>query len=148
MARKSKKNPAYRTKEDMVKDIAFILNAPLTYGTKQVVCRQAAWEWTEFDGKYEGCPLWSKKAAERYAANPDTKLIHEHAVPKKVVADLLLSLESPSEALVRTALKKLLIAVVVTPEEDAILNQYFKSSMPPEFHDATSPSELDVPDSL
>ena len=144
MGRKSKKNPAYRTKDQLVDDVTIVLNAPLTYGTKYVVCKQAASEWTEHDGKYKGCCLWSKKALEQYKATFNVKnLRHEHAVPKKVVLAALLNLQNPTKTDVALWFK-FLIAVVVTLEEDKLLNSRFKSSMPPEFYDADSPSSLDM----
>ena len=144
MGRKSKKNPAYRTKEQLVKDVTIVLNAPLTYGTKYAVCRQAASEWTEHSGKYKGCTLWSKKAHEQFEENGTTKnLRHEHAVPKKVVIGALLNLRNPTEKDVGLWFK-FLIGVVVTKEEEKLLNRRFKSSMPPEFYDASSSSSLDM----
>jgi hypothetical protein len=138
MGRKSKKNRAYRTKEELVKDVTTVLNAPLTYGTKFFVCKQAASEWTEHSGKYKDCPLWSKKAFEAYQANSKVKdLRHEHAVPKKVVIDVLLNLQNPSEDDVSLWFK-FLIGVVVTLEEDRVLNSRFKSSMPSDFLDEGS----------
>jgi hypothetical protein len=143
MGRKSIKHPAYRTKEQIVQDVTTVLNAPLTYGTKSAVCRHAASEWTEHSGKYEGCPLWSKKAYEQFAADGTVKnLRHEHAVPKKVVVGALLNLKNLTEKDVDLWFK-FLIGVVVTKEEDKLLNSRFKSSMPPEFYDENGPSSLD-----
>jgi hypothetical protein len=140
---KAKKNPAYRTKEQLVQDVTTVLNAALTYGTKKVVCRQAASEWTEHSGKYRGCPYWSTKALEQYKTTSKVRgLRHEHAVPKKVVVTALLNLKNPTTQDVDLWFK-FLVGVVVTLEEDKLLNLQFKSSMPPEFSDASSPSSLD-----
>src|SRR5205809_3353602 len=62
VGRVSQKHPRYRTKEVIVNDIAFVLNAPLSYGSRWAVLRDAAWVWTEFHGKYKGCPYWTKMA--------------------------------------------------------------------------------------
>jgi hypothetical protein len=141
---KGKNNPAYRTNEQIVTDVTIILKTPVTYGTKKVVCRQAASAWTQHSGKYEGCVLWSKEAFEQYRVTSKVKgLRHEHAVPKKVVVDELLGLQEPSESEV-SLLFLFLIGVVVTREEEKRLNKRFKSSMPREFYDGNSPSLLDV----
>jgi hypothetical protein len=144
MARLSKKNPAYRTKDQLLEDVAFVLNSPLSYGTKYVVCKQATSAWTEHEGKYKGCGQWSKKAFKQYEATASVKgLRHEHAIPKKVVLGALLNLHNPTKANVALWFK-LLVAVVVTVEEDRLLNSRFKSSVPPEFYDSASPSGLDM----
>jgi len=144
MPRLSKKNPAYRTKDQLVEDVTFVLNSPLSHGTKYVVCKQAASAWTEHEGKYKGCGLWSKKAFEQYTATASVKnLRHEHAVPKKVVLATLLRLQKPTKADVALWFE-FLVAVVVTVKEDRQLNSRFESSMPSEFYDPASPSALDT----
>jgi hypothetical protein len=141
---KAKNNPAYRTQEQLVHDVTVILNTPVTYGTKKVVCWQAASEWTEHSGKYEGCPLWSKKAFDQYQANSEEKgLRHEHAVPKKVLVGELLGLQNPTEKDVGI-LFLFLIGVVVTVEENKILDSRFQCSMPQEFYDKKSSAFFDV----
>jgi hypothetical protein len=69
-------------------------------------------------------------------------LRHEHAVPKKVVVGTLLKLKNPTEKDVDLWFKFLI--GVVTKEEDKLLKSRFKSSMPPEFYNASSPSWLDM----
>jgi hypothetical protein len=51
-------------------------------------------------------------------------------VPKKVLKELLLSLENPTEETVADYLDCFLLGVVVTIEEDKSLNKRFKSEMP------------------
>lgn len=136
MARPARKHPRFRTKEEIVHDVSYILHAPVTAGTKIAVLTDVCWVWTEFDGKYRGCPHWSKKARVQFEANPKSKLKHEHAVPKRVVMDLLFKLSDPTPATVMDLLSKLLIGVVVTPEEDRLLNREYSSKMPDEFYDS------------
>ncbi len=144
MARKSKKNPNYRTKEIMAKDLAVVLNADLSRGTKYAVCRQIASEWTELNGKYKGCRFWSSKAFELWEANPKAKCFrHEHAVPKKVVVELLLSFDKPDAGFIYRVCEAFLIGVVVTLEEEKALNARFNSTMPSEFGETNNPSNLD-----
>lgn len=137
MGRKAKTNPNYRSKETMAHDLAVVLNADVSAGTKYGVCIQIAWEWTELSGKYKGCVFWSKKAYELWQANPGARQFrHEHAVPKKVVIDILLKLERPEEALLYQVCDAFLIGIVVTVEEDKLPNSRFQSTMPPEFGSA------------
>ena len=143
MGRISEKNPRYRTKEEIAKDLAFVLASHLSYGTKYAVLADATWVWTEFYGKIRGCPHWSKMAIMQDKVNPRAKLRHEHAVPKKVVIELLMNLEPPTLDRVWDILNRFLIGVVVTPEEDAVLNSEFSSKMPPEFYDPKNPRYQD-----
>ena len=144
MARVSKKHPRYRSKAEIVRDLTFVLRAPLTYGTKWAVFRDIAWVWTEYHGKYKGCPYWTKMALMQSQLNPKAALRHEHAVPKSVVIKMLFDLQEPTEQRVREICERFLIGVVVTREEDDVLNMEFGRSMPPEFSDTASPSYLDA----
>ena len=135
MARIAEKHKRYRTKEQIAADLAVVLAAPLSYGTKFAVLKEATWVWTEFEGKYKGCKFWSTAALAEKRANPKSRnLRHEHVVPKKVVIDLLMQLNSPTPETVRALCDRFLIGVVVTLEEDAALAR-FRDSMPQEFSD-------------
>ena len=139
----------YRSKEEIAKDLAFILTAPVSYGTKFAVLKDAMWVWTEFNGKYEGCPYWSGMAMIRYAVNRNKKgkrhigLRHEHIVPKRVVMEMLDSQNPATPEAVFAICEKFLIAVVITMEEDAILNCLYQSTMPKEFYDEAGPEHHD-----
>lgn len=133
MARVSEKHKRYRTKEQIVHDVAFVLAAPLSYGTKWAVLSDLTWVWTEFDGKYKGCPYWTEGAIMLRRVDPKAKLRHEHVVPKKVIIDMLMNLEKPSVDSVREICDRYLIGAIVMPEEDDVLNAEFGRSMPPEF---------------
>ena len=139
MARISEKHPRFRTKRQIAEDVAFILNAPVTYGTKFAVLHEACWVWTEFDGKYKGCRYWTKAAILARAVDKKAKLKHEHIVPKKVVINALLELPDKNADSVYAIMDRFLIGVVVTPEEDAVLSGAHSATMPPEFFDPTSP---------
>jgi hypothetical protein len=132
------RHPAYRTKDQMVLDVAYVLAAPLSRGTKQAVLQNVAWAWTEFHGKYKGCPFWTRGALAWCESDPRAKLRHEHAVPKAVVLEMLFKLEGPASDSVRHILESFLLGVVVTPDEDRLLNARFRKSMPQAFADATS----------
>jgi hypothetical protein len=139
MARITDKHRRHRTKDQIVNDVALVLSSPLTYGTKFAVVNEVTWVWTEFDGKYKGCKYWTPMAVLQHRADRSAKrLRHEHIVPKKVVIDMLMKLDPPTPVAVRDICERFLIGVIVTIEEDAVLNE-FRSSMPPEFDDPTSP---------
>jgi len=89
MGKTSKSNPRYRTKIEICTDVAFVLNSGLHYGTKYALFDNAMWVWTEFEGKYKGCECWSEAALE--FSNDERMLVHEHAVPKKLLINLLLN---------------------------------------------------------
>ncbi len=141
-------SPRFRSKEEIATDIAFILKAPVKLGTKLAVLKDAMWVWTEFNGKYEGCPYWTGMAMIVYAMNRrDGKkyaaLCHEHVVPKRVVIEMLTSLDEPTPEAVFGICTKFLHAVVVTVQEDRILNCMYQSTMPEEFFDPASPDHHD-----
>lgn len=143
MARITENNRRFRTREQIVDDVAFILRAPVSNGTKIVVVENAFWVWTEFDGKYEGCRHWTQSALVQYVQNRRTgakrhhRLRHEHVVPRDVLLPMLLKDEPPSAAEIRSIFDELLIGVVVELSEDRQLDAYRKI-MPPEFSDPSS----------
>lgn len=129
MGRTSQSNPRYRTKSELCADIAFVLNSSLHYGTKYAVFDNAMWVWTEFEGKYKGCEYWSV-AAQGFRED-QRMLVHEHAVPKKLLIDLLLSLSSPTPDSVQQMFQNYCKAAVITKAEDAALNRLgLRSKMP------------------
>src|SRR5439155_7632984 len=77
---------------------------------------------------------WSEGAWElRRQLAWEKNVRHEHGVPKKVLKELLLSLEKPTEEMVASILDCFDLGVVVTIEEDKRLNERFKSEMPEAF---------------
>jgi hypothetical protein len=61
------------------------------------------------------------------------KLRHEHIVPKNVVIQMLLNLQSPTAGQVLEICERYLIGVVVTIEEDAVLSAIYSRKMPEKF---------------
>ena len=146
----SPKHPCFRTLEQVAEDVAYVLKAPLTEGTKFAVLNNACWAWTEFGGKYQGCPRWTKLAMLRrcVAFKNGLKrrfegLRREHAVPRSLVIELLRNLDTPTPTSVYEICNKFLHGVVVTKEEDDILNCLYRKHMPSEFFDPTSPEYHD-----
>lgn len=135
-----KSDKRFRTREQIAADVATILNADLTYGTKWSVIDNAMWSWTTFDGKFVGCTRWTKLAIQRYVEFGGKRgwkkhLRHEHIVPRSVVSHLVLALPKPTPDSVSELFSALVIGCVVDRTEDAILNRY-RSSMPSEFDEA------------
>lgn len=128
MAKGSRNRRRHRSKEDICRDVAYVLAAPLTEGTKIAVLNDALWTWSEFDGKIDGCRWWSEAAC---AIRENRKqLIHEHLVPRKVLIERLLELEGPATDNVARVLQQC-IGVVITKDEDRLLNMHgLRSKMP------------------
>lgn len=122
MARIPERNPRFRTKRQICEDVAHILNAPLAWGTQHAVIAEALWVWSEFDGKYAGCRRWSEKAwAMRHVVK---ELRHDHAVPKKLLIERLKRLTSTATVNdVEEVLQRYCIGVVITRDEDRLLNR-------------------------
>lgn len=150
-----------RTKQEIASDIAFVLGMPLHSRTKYVVLKNAASAWTQFDGKISGCRYWSVPAKLLFAntlkrqydalqtalaspLNPKAdlktlrkfKCVHEHVVPKDVFCRILMALENPTVDTVYELCDKLLVAAIVTQDEDGQLTKAkLRQVMPPEFHE-------------
>ena len=128
MGRIAEKNPRYRTKQVMARDLAQVLSAPLSYGSKFAVIADILWCWSEFEGKINGCIHWSKAAK---SVTDHEKLRHEHVVPKKHIIDLLMKVSKPSEDYIFALMTKHCIGAVVTLDEDKRLTDLgYRSSMP------------------
>ncbi len=121
MAKISEKSPRFRTKDEICKDLVYILTAELSYGTKFCVVHEITWVWSEFYGKHKGCKYWSINAQK--VADNTKGLIHEHIVPRKIIIDHIMNMKTPSEVELFDYLEKNCIGVVVTKEEDKQLNK-------------------------
>ena len=134
MPRIPEKNPRYRNKNALCDDVAFVLSAPLQWGTQFAVLADVVWVWSEFNGKYKGCRYWSRSALQHTA---EIKiLVHEHVVPKTTIISLLADLKDPTASAVRHILETYCIGVVLTREEDRKLNAAgLRSAMPTEWSD-------------
>ena len=131
MPRIPNKNARYRTKDKICDDIAFVLNSnsSLSYGAQFAVLSEAMWVWTEFDGKYDGCKLWSEEALK--VRDQRKMLIHEHMVPKSIVIERLKKLSNPTRDSVKELLEFYCKGAVVTKDEDRRLNgNGLRSKMP------------------
>lgn len=106
------------------------------------------WAATEYDdtekwNKYFGVPFWSHGAINKVVENinlgkkPDKELVHEHSVPKCILGEKLDEMyanKQISEEQIFSLIDKFCHAVVVTKEEDAMLNKAgFRSKMPSSF---------------
>ena len=80
------------------------------------------WKYTEASGKYAGCRYWSVKAASSRATK-DAPLRHEHLVPRKILVDMFFKLREDELHKVEELFRRYCIGVVVTAEEDRLLNK-------------------------
>ena len=134
MPRIPEKNKRYRTKREIAHDVSVILRADLHYGTKYSVLSEVVWVWSEFFGKYAGCPWWS---AEALKEPKEKNKIHEHVIPKKVLIDTLFSMKNFTAKEIHTYLEKHCIGVVVTKDEDKRLRDLKLGSKMPDDWDGS-----------
>lgn len=137
MARISEKNPRFRSKDTICRDLAQVLNADLSYGTKFAVVSEITWVWSEFDGKHQGCKYWSSTALR--SRLPNKHLVHEHIVPKKVIVNSLMNEVGRTPERIYDFLERFCIGVVVTKDEDTALNSAGLRSKMPEDWDGEDP---------
>lgn len=137
MARIAEKNLRFREKSEMIADLSKILQMDIHYGTKYAVLDEIAWVWTEFYGKYIGCPYWSEEALKKFEDEEITKVDvcnkvfrHEHSVPRKVILKHLLNINEVNEEYIHKIFENTLVGVVLTKDEDAELSNNLKDKMP------------------
>lgn len=139
MARKSNTK---RTIEELLNDSVAILTSTMTHQGKYLALDDICWQWTQLDGKYEGCKHWSIKAIESLnKLNSKGELFkysdffrHEHVVPKKVFIEKLLKLKIINEKIIEDLLNNYLTSAVVTILEERTLDKSgYRQSMPKEF---------------
>ena len=80
------------------------------------------WKYTEASGKYAGCRYWSVKAAS-LRVTKDRALRHEHLVPRKVLVGMFFKLREDELHKIEELFRLYCIGVVVTVEEDRLLNK-------------------------
>lgn len=128
------------TSDSIARDVAALLRMELHPRIKRGAINFALWKWSELDGKFEGCKLWSPEARQEWeewnpgqgSANPVT---HEHIVPRTVIIDLLIGqgqgAEPPTFDSVKSFLADICRAAVITNFQNDQLNKCgLKSSMP------------------
>lgn len=126
MPPRGKNNPYYRNKEQLADDVYnVLLSDNLSIGAKHAVIHEVTWLWTEFDGKYNGCPYWSKNALV-YLDKPGKEkaklLRHDHVIPRNLIIKRLLYGQKMSRDELFDFLHQNLLGCVVLKEEDTYLN--------------------------
>jgi hypothetical protein len=134
VARISPRSQQYRTKKVICQDLAVVLShKALHFGTKRAVVDQVLWVWSEFEGKYKGCRVWSM-AAKAAGVKPKG-LVHEHLVPRKIVRHKLFSIAKPTAVAIHRVLNRWCVGIVITKEEDQELNRLgLNASMPKDWN--------------
>lgn len=125
------------TEDTVCVDLARVLGEGFSQGTCTLLANASIWWWTERQGKYRGCPFWSRGALENLAsegpANVSKRMRHEHVVPRRAIIEILLGLEEPTPARVHEVLSTLSIGCVVLREEASKLDRVAKQKMPTVF---------------
>jgi len=136
-----------RSRSRMADDVALALKSSLSRRAQVAVLNNVCWEWTEYDGKYEGCRWWTRDAIDAFNSKFDKpkrirvkSLRHEHVVPRRVVIELLFGLPTQAPEAVLEVLQKFLQVVVVTEKQEAKLRDAdskdkLDNKMPQEFYE-------------
>jgi hypothetical protein len=129
------------------RDVAALVASEVSRKTTAALLRHMLWGWTERYGKFVGCQYWSVAALSSRdggsASANSGALRHEHVVPRRVVAELLLGLEVPDEFAVQRALERFALGCVVTADEASRLDRGTRQQMPPEFSDQAHAWHMD-----
>lgn len=140
----SKKNPRYREKDEMVKDILVAIDLKRTqsisYEAAFNILHAVTYQWTQFDGMYIGNNKWSEEAIKAFNININkkaenkerlSKLVREeHIVPRRIIIEHLMDRINVNFDTVKLYLNKYLSSAIVTIEEDKRINKGLKSKMP------------------
>ena len=120
-------------KEEIAKDLEVILDAKISPKMKARVCNLVTWAWAELPGKKSKANYWSRRALEDQS-KLGIKLVFEHVVPRKIVIERLLGLESATKEEITKVLNKFCFGCVITKDEDIRLNRAgWREKMPPDW---------------
>ncbi|MGE3107931.1 MAG: hypothetical protein AB7G11_10060 [Phycisphaerales bacterium] len=126
---------------------AIVLASPLSVESKRSIIRHWLWGVTERFGKFMGCPYWSVAATERLRASGAAGIprwaVHEHVVPRRIVASMLIDLPDPTPDAVRDTFSRFALACVVMKEEAKAIDFALRDRMPAGFCDPASPEYQD-----
>lgn len=125
------------------KAIAALFNQSdfIPFYIQDMTIKRLIWACTEHDNngvyrKYDGQPLWSEGALAQRLKNIQDKrplnadLRHEHCVPRKIILEKIYSLKFKNVDAIFEILDKFCHAVIVSKDEDKLLNKY-RSKMQP-----------------
>lgn len=141
MARIAEDNPRYRTKERMCADLSVVLSdVRLSEGTKLSILNEILWTWTEFHGKFNGCPYWSVEAKKSYKeSKKKAKLVHDAIVPRAYLRNRIMKMRKPGAPDLHKFLEEFCIGVVITKKEEEMLNALGLKTTMPEGWDGNNP---------
>lgn len=117
------------TAEELASDIQRLLLLYRDNEIHEAVLRQvlkgACWWISNSQGKKDACDLWSEKALALRNASSSWQglgLVHEHVIPRNVIEEQILALETPSVTDITELLLRSRVCVV-TAEEDKCLRE-------------------------
>lgn len=124
--------------DNLCLDVSTVLNGNLHPRIKQQVLDGALWWMADYSGKGLDCPFRSKRAnqiCKSLGSGDEIKnrgLIHEHIVPKKLIREKLMALNTPVDKKTVKRWLKLSVYCLVTKEsDDKVLNKSgFNQKMP------------------
>lgn len=142
-------NKRFRTKKEMLDDSIFILNGPLTYGTKYDVLNMVSWLWTGYNGKYIGCQYWSKEALKvfdklieknkKLYKKDEKNFIHEHVFPRNISIDKIINIPNLNQKNLEQLFEKYFVGAILTCKEGKELDKKYRQKMPKEFYEVGNP---------
>lgn len=101
--------------------------------SEQLIKDYVLWKWSTRHGKYKNCRFWSEDAIESKNRGEEIELRHEHVIPRKVVANMLIkafSKETVTKRKIQQFLSTFCIGCVLTEKEDATIPNSLVSKMP------------------
>lgn len=125
---------------EIVKATKFLLKSNFKSEIKKELIRIMCSKFSELNGKYGGCKLWSKGAFDKYKSEKGSEkkkekgLRHEHAIPVKELRARLLKNTNIPEPELTDFFKRNCIGVVVTAGEHKGLIHKYRSGIDP-FYD-------------
>lgn len=100
---------------------------------EQLIKDYVLWKWSTRHGKYEKCRYWSEDALESKNRGEEIELRHEHIIPRKVVANMLMKAFTKkvvTKRKIKQFLSTFCIGCVLTEKEDAAIPNSLVSQMP------------------
>lgn len=93
------------------------------------------WDWTERNGKYIGCAIWSKKSFDLLKqfdgkiSKIQGVLVHEHIIPKNIITSNLMNCDKTLDS-IKDILLKSKAAIILKEEDDILSKNGHRNNMP------------------
>jgi hypothetical protein len=120
---------AKRSPEQIAMDLSIVLMSALSEIGKRTFIDSTLWCWSEQDGKY--ATRFCSEAVASAGHIGHLVLRHDHAIPRKVLADRLMTLSDRSPTSIQNFLERYCLGVTITKADDDQLTKHgLRSKMP------------------